>query len=298
MRRASARRGLLLLSSLACRWRGPARRAAGRAPTRPSPSIMPDSRAQRPAHRCRTSGDVPPSAQPVSPCPRRYTPRPSDAADARPRGADARAAQPAARPSCRATRSICWPSCSTRSSRRMFLLLASSTRSVRRHRHRDHPADAAHQDDPHPALPRADRVAAADADAPARDPRASRQVQGQPRQDQRRADEALPRARREPGVGLPAVVPAALPAAADLLGHQPGPRRAGHQLGAAVPGPAGAAHRVPGAGHAPAVHRPTIHWLGNLDAHVPEVLFHIPNPIFTDPRFGLSGWPWSPRCCS
>ncbi len=34
---------------------------------------------------------------------------------------------------------------------------------------------------------------------------------------------------------------------------------------------------------------PTIHWLGNLDAHVPEVLFHIPNPIFTDPRFGLSG---------
>ncbi|MEP7378749.1 MAG: YidC/Oxa1 family membrane protein insertase [Chloroflexota bacterium] len=34
---------------------------------------------------------------------------------------------------------------------------------------------------------------------------------------------------------------------------------------------------------------PTIHWLGNLDSHVPEVLFHIPNPIFTDPRFGLSG---------
>jgi YidC/Oxa1 family membrane protein insertase len=34
---------------------------------------------------------------------------------------------------------------------------------------------------------------------------------------------------------------------------------------------------------------PTIHWLGNLDAHVPEVLFRIPNPIFTDPRFGLSG---------
>ena len=34
---------------------------------------------------------------------------------------------------------------------------------------------------------------------------------------------------------------------------------------------------------------PTIHWLGNLDAHVPEVLFHIPNPIFSDPRFGLSG---------
>lgn len=34
---------------------------------------------------------------------------------------------------------------------------------------------------------------------------------------------------------------------------------------------------------------PTIWWLGNLDAHVPEVLLHIPNPIITDPRFGLSG---------
>jgi YidC/Oxa1 family membrane protein insertase len=34
---------------------------------------------------------------------------------------------------------------------------------------------------------------------------------------------------------------------------------------------------------------PTIHWLGNLDAHVPEVLFRIPNPIISDPRFGLSG---------
>jgi YidC/Oxa1 family membrane protein insertase len=34
---------------------------------------------------------------------------------------------------------------------------------------------------------------------------------------------------------------------------------------------------------------PNIWWLGNLDAHVPEVLFHIPNPIITDPRFGLSG---------
>lgn len=34
---------------------------------------------------------------------------------------------------------------------------------------------------------------------------------------------------------------------------------------------------------------PTIHWLGNLDAHVPELLFKIPNPIITDPRFGLSG---------
>jgi len=34
---------------------------------------------------------------------------------------------------------------------------------------------------------------------------------------------------------------------------------------------------------------PTIHWLLNLDAHVPEVLFRIPNPIITDPRFGLSG---------
>jgi YidC/Oxa1 family membrane protein insertase len=34
---------------------------------------------------------------------------------------------------------------------------------------------------------------------------------------------------------------------------------------------------------------PTIHWLFNLDAHVPEVLFRIPNPIITDPRFGLSG---------
>ena len=32
---------------------------------------------------------------------------------------------------------------------------------------------------------------------------------------------------------------------------------------------------------------PNISWLGNLDAHVPEVLFRIPNPI--DPRFGLSG---------
>jgi YidC/Oxa1 family membrane protein insertase len=34
---------------------------------------------------------------------------------------------------------------------------------------------------------------------------------------------------------------------------------------------------------------PTIHWLLNLDAHVPEVLFRIPNPIISDPRFGLSG---------
>jgi YidC/Oxa1 family membrane protein insertase len=34
---------------------------------------------------------------------------------------------------------------------------------------------------------------------------------------------------------------------------------------------------------------PNIWWLGNLDAHVPEVLFRIPNPIITDPRFGLSG---------
>jgi YidC/Oxa1 family membrane protein insertase len=34
---------------------------------------------------------------------------------------------------------------------------------------------------------------------------------------------------------------------------------------------------------------PTIHWLANLDAHVPEVLFKIPNPIISDPRFGLSG---------
>jgi len=34
---------------------------------------------------------------------------------------------------------------------------------------------------------------------------------------------------------------------------------------------------------------PNIWWLGNLDAHVPEVLFHLPNPIITDPRFGLSG---------
>ena len=33
---------------------------------------------------------------------------------------------------------------------------------------------------------------------------------------------------------------------------------------------------------------PTIWWLG-LDAHVPEVLFRIPNPIISDPRFGLSG---------
>lgn len=34
---------------------------------------------------------------------------------------------------------------------------------------------------------------------------------------------------------------------------------------------------------------PTINWLFGLDAHVPEVLFHIPNPIISDPRFGLSG---------
>ena len=34
---------------------------------------------------------------------------------------------------------------------------------------------------------------------------------------------------------------------------------------------------------------PNIWWLGNLDAHVPELLLRIPNPIFTDPRFGLSG---------
>jgi YidC/Oxa1 family membrane protein insertase len=34
---------------------------------------------------------------------------------------------------------------------------------------------------------------------------------------------------------------------------------------------------------------PTIPWLLNLDAHVPEVLFRIPNPIISDPRFGLSG---------
>jgi YidC/Oxa1 family membrane protein insertase len=34
---------------------------------------------------------------------------------------------------------------------------------------------------------------------------------------------------------------------------------------------------------------PTIHWLGNLPANVPELLFKIPNPIITDPRFGLSG---------
>jgi len=34
---------------------------------------------------------------------------------------------------------------------------------------------------------------------------------------------------------------------------------------------------------------PTIPWLFNLDAHVPEVLFRIPNPIISDPRFGLSG---------
>jgi YidC/Oxa1 family membrane protein insertase len=34
---------------------------------------------------------------------------------------------------------------------------------------------------------------------------------------------------------------------------------------------------------------PTIHWLFNTDAHVPEVLVHIPNPIISDPRFGLSG---------
>jgi YidC/Oxa1 family membrane protein insertase len=34
---------------------------------------------------------------------------------------------------------------------------------------------------------------------------------------------------------------------------------------------------------------PNIWWLGNLDAHVPEVLFYLPNPIISDPRFGLSG---------
>jgi len=33
---------------------------------------------------------------------------------------------------------------------------------------------------------------------------------------------------------------------------------------------------------------PTIAWLGNLDAHVPEVLFYIPLPIMAPPGFGIS----------
>ena len=50
-----------------------------------------------------------------------------------------------------------------------------------RHRHRDHPAHDHHPHPAHPGLPGADRVAAADADAPAGAARDPDQVQGQPR---------------------------------------------------------------------------------------------------------------------
>ena len=101
-----------------------------------------------------------------------------------------------------------------------------------RHRHRDHRAHDHHPDPAHPGVPGADRVAAADADAPAGAARDPDQVQGQPREDLRRADEALPGARREPGVRMPAGGPAAGPAAADVPGVQPGPERSRHQLDA------------------------------------------------------------------
>src|SRR3712207_8159917 len=47
------------------------------------------------------------------------------------------------------------------------------------------------------SVPLADRLAAEDADAPARDQGDSAEVQGQPGEDQRRDDAAVPRAERQ-----------------------------------------------------------------------------------------------------
>ena len=102
------------------------------------------------------------------------------------------------------------------------------------------------------------------------------QVQGQPRQDQRRDDEALPGARRQPGSGcLPAFLQLFL-----LL-----PIYSVISQGLAAPDISSAMQflgspvnimtcQAPGTLQ-PCID-PTISWLFNLDAHVPEVLFRMP----------------------
>ncbi len=89
----------------------------------------------------------------------------------------------------------------------------------------------------HPAaagapVPQADRVPAPDADAPAGAQGHPGQVQGQPGQDLRRADEAVPGPGRQPGVGLPAGRAPAAAADAHVPGVQPGTQRAQHHLDA------------------------------------------------------------------
>ena len=74
----------------------------------------------------------------------------------------------------------------------------------------DHPADARGSDHPPPAVDQADPLDAGDAADPARDQEASGEVQGQPPEDERRADGSLQGALGQPVRRLPAA-PDAVP---------------------------------------------------------------------------------------